>query len=114
MTILHIAHLANWQAAQTRGHYTVESLTTEGFIHCSHPSQVLGVAERYYTPWPGPLLLLTIDPARLTAPLRNELATNNEAFPHIYGPLNLDAVLRADAFAPNAIGRYTLPPHLTP
>lgn len=113
MTILHIAHLADWQAAQTLGQYTVESLTTEGFIHCSRPAQVLGVAARYYTPCPGPLLLLTIDPARLTAPLRNELATNNETFPHIYGPLNLDAVLRADVFAPDATGRYHLPPHLT-
>jgi uncharacterized protein (DUF952 family) len=93
-TILHITTAGAWAEAQAAGRLTTASLQTEGFIHCSTAGQVKATADRIFA-GSGDLLLLEIDPARLTAPLRWERATDvGEDFPHIYGPLDLDAVLR--------------------
>jgi uncharacterized protein (DUF952 family) len=103
--IFHIAHQADWQAAQVAGSYRVASLEQEGFIHCSTTEQVAGVADRFYRGQTD-LVLLHIDPQRLQAPLRYEAPAEapagNERFPHIYGPLNLDAVVAVQAFAAGA------------
>ena len=47
--IFHITPRTAWDEAQQRGNYRAESLATEGFIHCSTISQVLPVAENFYT-----------------------------------------------------------------
>ena len=79
--------------AMVNGFYAADSLDLEGFIHCSKKDQIKGVLERYYRD-AGELLLLTIEPTKLISPLKYELAPSiNEEFPHIYGPLNLDAVI---------------------
>jgi uncharacterized protein (DUF952 family) len=53
-----------------------------------------------------------VDPARLTAPLKYERATDvGDEFPHIYGLLNLDAVTRTIALPEGPEG-YVLPPEL--
>lgn len=101
--IYHIAGRAAWQEATTRGCYRAPALATEGFIHCSRRNQILSVANDFY-PGETNLILLCIDEDHLTAELRWEApahpqpesvaATSGEAtFPHVYGPLNLDAVL---------------------
>jgi len=91
--IYHVSTAKEWQTAQQQGFYEVESLATEGFIHCSEMEQVAGVLERYYKDQTG-LLLLHIDESKLTAPLKYELAPSvNQEFPHIYGRLNLEAVI---------------------
>jgi uncharacterized protein (DUF952 family) len=74
--------------------FRTDSLATEGFIHCSHAEQVGRSANRFYASATD-LLVLTIDPARLTSPLREEPATSGEIFPHIYGPIDRDAVITA-------------------
>ena len=90
--IYHVVTNSNWQKALQQGFYAADSLAAEGFIHCSKQEQVKGVLERYYT-GQSDLLLLHIDETKLTAILKYELAPSvNEAFPHIFGPLNLDAV----------------------
>lgn len=94
--IYHVSTAQQWQIAQQQGFYEVESLTIEGFIHCSKMEQVAGVLERYYKDQTG-LLLLHIDESKLTASLKYELAPSvNEEFPHIYGRLNLDAVVKIE------------------
>jgi uncharacterized protein (DUF952 family) len=94
--IYHVVTQQNWQIAQQRGFYAAESLALEGFIHCSTINQVKGVVERYYKNVPN-LLLLHIDETKLTAPLKYELAPSiNEEFPHIFGQLNLDAVVEVE------------------
>lgn len=94
--ITHIIAPADWQAAQAAGEYCAASLASEGFIHCSTPAQVDRVWQFLYADQPD-LLVLTIDPARLTSPLKYEGGVDlDEQFPHIYGPLNLDAVARVD------------------
>jgi uncharacterized protein (DUF952 family) len=107
--IVHICERDAWEVAQRVGEYRPPSLAVEGFIHASQPDQVLEVANRFY-PGRRDLLLLWIDPQRLRPELRYEPA-DGELFPHIYGALNLDAVVAIDAFLPEANGIFLqLPP----
>jgi len=94
--IYHVVTSASWQNALQMGFYEAESLTAEGFIHTSKAEQVAGVLLRYYK-GQSDLLLLHIEETKLTAPLKYEMAPSvNEEFPHIYGRLNLDAVIKVE------------------
>lgn len=91
--IYHVITKKAWQEALEKGFYVAPSLATEGFIHCSNKEQVAGVLERYYKNIPD-LLLMHIDENRLEAEVKYEIAPSvNEAFPHVHGRLNLDAVV---------------------
>ncbi len=91
--IYHVVSKAGWEQALAQGYYEHPSLKDEGFIHACSKSQVNGVLERYYKKQHG-LLLLHINENTLTAPLKYEMAPSvNEEFPHIYGALNIDAVV---------------------
>ncbi len=108
--ILHITARADWEGAQALGDYRLDTLTTEGFIHCSTPEQVLGPANALYR-GRDDLVLLVIEPARLAADLVYEDCYEaGQPFPHIYGPLNLDAVSRVVPFPPLPDGTFSLPP----
>jgi uncharacterized protein (DUF952 family) len=117
--ILHLASNDAWLAAVKAGSYRADSLSTVGFIHCSKPSQIVGVANSFYRGQQG-LVLLVIDPSKLESELRWEPpaepepshARAGDLFPHLYGPLNLDAVFKVIAFEPNADGSFSLPPEL--
>jgi uncharacterized protein (DUF952 family) len=92
-TILHITTDAAWAGAQRDGRVVAPSLADEGFIHCSTHAQVEATANRIFR-GSGDLLLLEVDPERLTAPLKWERATDvGEEFPHVYGPIDLAAVV---------------------
>ncbi|OGO80790.1 MAG: hypothetical protein A3K41_07395 [Chloroflexi bacterium RIFOXYD12_FULL_57_15] len=108
--MFHITSKSAWQSAQQAGEYSAPSLASEGFIHCSTPSQVVATAERFYAGQRG-LILLVIDPARLRFEVKYEAGTDkpDELFPHVYGTINLDAVTRVLDFEPDAAGRWTLP-----
>ncbi len=115
--IFHITSHAAWQDAQAKGEYTVESLETEGFIHCSTATQVLPVAEKYYAGQSG-LLLLVIEPALLSSTLKWEDPSGGapppgvavgESFPHIYGPINLDAVINTLDLVIDTNGAFQMP-----
>ncbi|HET6626478.1 MAG TPA: DUF952 domain-containing protein [Nocardioidaceae bacterium] len=98
MRIFHIALAADWAATRANGSYTVSTLGVtleqEGFIHCSRREQVEAVRERFYRGLDEPLLLLEIDTDQLDSPWQlDPLPETGEEFPHIYGPLNLDAVV---------------------
>ena len=119
--IYHIASRAAWQAAQADGWYSAPSLASEGFIHCARREQVLSVANDFYR-GKANLALLCIDEGRLVAELRWEApahpkaedaaATCREArFPHVYGQLNLDAVLAVVDLYESEEG-FALPPDL--
>lgn len=111
--ILHIIDRTDWAAAVAAGTYRPDSLTAEGFIHCSTPAQVLGPANAFYHGRTG-LVLLVIDPARVAAPIVYEdCYETGTAFPHIYGPLSPAAVTAVVDFPPNADGRFSLPAVLT-
>jgi len=113
-TIYHITERMSWAAAQSAGEYVAASLAAQGFIHASTREQVVETADLFYAGQDG-LVLLCIDAARLTAPLKRESASNaghRDAaglFPHIYGPLNLDAVTGVLDFPCRVDGRFELP-----
>ena len=91
--IYHITTKEEWDIAKGKGFYIAPSLELEGFIHCSEAQQVDGVLKRYYQGKKN-LLELVIDTEKLESPLKYELAPSvNENFPHIYGPINLDAII---------------------
>jgi uncharacterized protein (DUF952 family)/RimJ/RimL family protein N-acetyltransferase len=94
--IVHLCTSQAWQAAQTVGAYRAESLASEGFIHCSRPGQMLAVANAFYRGQPD-LVLLWIDPLLIEAEVRWE-QVGEQVFPHLYGPLNLDAVAAVRPF----------------
>ena len=88
--IYHILPRADWKKAQKQGDYRPVSLAAEGFIHLSTRQQVPDTLARFFGGQTG-LVLLCVDVARLKAGLRYDVA-NGQGFPHLYGPLNLDAV----------------------
>ncbi len=94
--IYHVTTKKEWEQALQQGFYEAPSLAAEGFIHTSTLPQVAGVLARYYKNQNN-LVLLHIDEALLTSPLKYELAPSvNEMFPHIYGPINTDAVNKTE------------------
>ena len=92
MFIYHIVLPGVWERFKTRPSYQPESLTTEGFIHCSYPGQLEAVLKRYYR-GVEKVLILKIDTDKLLSKLVKEPSTNDEMYPHIYGRLNLNAVV---------------------
>ena len=92
--IYHITNKQHWQAAKEKGFFDEPSLQTEGFIHNSTAAQIPGVLERYYK-GKTELLLMHIDETKLEAELKYELAPSvNEMFPHVFGSINLNAVVK--------------------
>ena len=92
--IYHITTKQQWKIAQEKGFFDEPSLQNEGFIHNSTEAQVTGVLERYYK-GKADLLLMHIDETKLEPELKYELAPSvNEFFPHVFGNINLDAVVK--------------------
>jgi glutathione S-transferase len=112
-SIFHIAEADGWAEAQATGSYRRStlgrSLAEEGFIHCSYREQVEPVANAFYQGQDG-LLLLEIDPAKVQAEIRVEaLGDQTEGFPHIYGPLELEAVKAVRPLLTGPDGRFAIP-----
>lgn len=114
MNLYHIATRAAWSAAAELGTYEPPSLESEGFVHCSMAAQVLPVAERFYSGQAG-LVLLVINPDRVTSTLKWEQVLDDPAsvqgepdspYPHICGPINLDAVVDVLDFEPRSDGTF--------
>lgn len=104
--IYHITYLEDWQAAQTAGSYTAVSLKIEGFIHCSTGDQVADSANKHFTGQYG-LVVLVIDAEKVNAPIRFEdVYGSGILFPHIYGELNLDAVLEVLTLERDSEGNF--------
>lgn len=90
--IYHVISEAAWNEQLHSEFLVVPSLQTEGFIHCCTKQQVEGVRARYFKGQSG-LLLLEIDESKLESEVRFEKSTNDELFPHVYGPINKRAIL---------------------
>jgi uncharacterized protein (DUF952 family) len=108
-TFFHIVAKSKWQQALNDGSYAASSIAKEGFIHCSLARQVVGVANGKYAGQKD-LVLLEIDESKVNPKVIHEDLYNlNDLYPHIYGPLNLDAVVRVLEFPSNFDGAFTLP-----
>jgi uncharacterized protein (DUF952 family) len=117
--IYHITSRSAWSDARERGDYRAESLESEGFIHCSTEAQVVPVAHKFYVGQDN-LLLLVIEPALLSSDLKWEPPAGGgpppgvpegDLFPHIYGPINLDAVVNVFDLESNPDGQFKFPEH---
>jgi uncharacterized protein (DUF952 family) len=131
--ILHITKRDAWTEAQTLGSYRAASLDTEGFIHCSTSDQLIAVANFIFRSQSN-LVILEIDETKVVSEIRFEIGNSSEddellgecsdtaafsrpveekLFPHIYGPLNLDAVTQVVDFDPLPDGTFELPESLS-
>ena len=101
--ILHLMPGPAWEVWRDGGGYDPPSLAAEGFVHCTGDDQLmLAVANRFYASDPDELVVVTLDEARLTSEVRWEPPAHPDGrpstgtepfFPHVYGPLDRDAVL---------------------
>lgn len=116
--IYHITTLKQWNEARNRGEFTAPSLASEGFIHCSTLSQTADTANLFFK-GQRELVLLCIDEKRLKPVCKYEdpsgISTKHhdprvdKLFPHIYGPVNNDAILKVVDFPLNINGTFELP-----
>jgi uncharacterized protein (DUF952 family) len=107
--LVHLVAGAEWERVRSTGTpYWPPGADDAGFVHLSAPSQVHLPAQRIF-PGRTDVVLLVIDATRLRAPLRWEEGDPPEGdlrFPHLYGPLDLDAVVRVVPYRPGADGRF--------
>ena len=118
--ILHLLSRESWTDAQEFGQLVAPSVVIEGFAHCSTEHQMVDVANKYYRGTSN-MVLLIINPTKLTSPLKFEPPAHLDGspalphgplFPHIYGPINLDAVIEVIDFPCDEQGCFTSPPQL--
>ncbi len=110
--IFHITDQTHWQAALTSGEYAADSLSTQGFIHCSTSEQVIPVANLWFKGQKD-LLLLEIDADRVSAEIKYEnLDHGTELFPHVYGPIQALAVINVHDLTSDPDGLFKLPKSL--
>jgi uncharacterized protein (DUF952 family) len=88
----HLAPAEIWERQKTAGSYIPEAFEQDGFIHATNGlEKLLWVANEFYREDRRPHTVLVIDISNLSSPLRYD--DPEEAFPHIYGPINADAVV---------------------
>jgi uncharacterized protein (DUF952 family)/N-acetylglutamate synthase-like GNAT family acetyltransferase len=118
--ILHLLSRDSWVEAQAHGQLIAPSVAIEGFAHCSTEHQMVDVANKYYRGTSN-MVLLNVDPTKLTSELKFEppahidgspALPHESLFPHIYGPINLDAVIEVIDFPCDKQGEFIAPPQL--
>lgn len=102
--ILHLCSQQDWEAAQAAGEFHPNSLKIEGFIHCSRPEQILDVANRYYRGTLD-LVLLNIMREQVIPEIVWERSGKDD-FPHIHGPINIDAIAGVLPLSPDEDGKF--------
>jgi len=107
--LVHICGAEEWRSALDEGELRPESLTVSGFVHLSAPEQVHLPANRLYAGRTD-LVLLRIDPARLSSPVLWEPGVPTDpaamVFPHLYGPLPVTAVMSVTPYQPDESGQF--------
>ena len=99
MSLLHVTSAEAWAEAQESGRHAPPMLAQDGFLHLCTSAQLGYVLGRHFAGRTG-LVLLHLDPAQLDD-LRWEVSEpGRDAFPHLYGPLPVAAVLRAEPVQP--------------
>jgi len=102
----HLTPRLRWDAHRGDTSYTPEPFESEGFIHCTDgEANVVAVGNRYYTGDPREMVCLVIDRDKVAAEIRYE--DPERIYPHIYGPLNTDAVVEVRAVRRDPDGTFT-------
>jgi uncharacterized protein (DUF952 family) len=107
--IYHMCRQAEWAAAETTGTYRGSSQdAADGFIHFSTAEQIRESARKHRA-GQGDLVLVTVDAERLGAALKWDQSRGGTLFPHLYGPLPLEAVVRVDPLPTGRDGLHLFP-----
>ncbi|MGG3523487.1 DUF952 domain-containing protein [Bacillus pseudomycoides] len=108
--ITKVMEKSEWEVAKAKGNIMEASLMQEGFIHCSFLEQSLQVAEKHFST-EMELVLLVINPSLVEVEIKYELASNGQNYPHIYGTVNANAVVKVVELQKEN-GGYVLPVEL--
>lgn len=112
--VFKIAGREEWAAAEAAGVYTGAPVdVADGFIHFSAAHQVAETAAKHFA-GRDDLLLVAVDADALGDALRWEVSRGGDRFPHLYGPLPLDAVLWVKALPLAAEGAHVFPEGVLP
>ncbi len=104
-TTLHLIPATVWDRSADLSSYTPETFAVDGFVHCTDgDDNLIAVGNRYYSADLRPFLALTITVERLTAPVRYD--DPGGIFPHIYGPINRDAIVAKRTVTRDADGTF--------
>jgi len=107
--ILHITTRHEWEVALHKGLYKSDTFDLEDFIHCSTPEQLVDTANSFFKDEPD-LVLLCINSKKVKGDIIYEnLVGGEKQFPHIYAPLNTDAVERVIDYHPASDGHFKYP-----
>lgn len=94
LNIFHIIDETTYTSNVKSGYYVNPSLQKEGFIHFCDFNQLNHVANHYYKNQ-SELIVLDVNPTRVESKLLFESSSNDGIYyPHVYGPLNLTAIIR--------------------
>ncbi len=99
MNLLHVTSAEAWAEAQQSGQHAPPMLAQDGFLHLCTPAQLDHVLGRHFAGRAN-LVLLHVDPARLGDIRWETSEPGRDAFPHLYGPLPVAAVLRTEPVQP--------------
>jgi len=112
----HLAPAGRWRDWPAEQAYLPAEYAADGFIHCTSGDELmLSIANRFYRDTSGEFVLLVIDPARLSAPLRWEAPAPPAGnagpdlaplFPHIYGPIDRAAIVEVRTVRRAADGTF--------
>ncbi len=110
--ILHMAPADRWAAWPANTPYTPEEYANDGFLHCTEGEALMTrVANALYREKPGDFVLLVIAVERLTAPVRWERPVGADLaplFPHVYGPIDPEAIIEVRCIERDADGAFLL------
>ncbi len=105
--IYHLVPVDYWEAQSIERPYTPADYEREGFIHCTRGEEQLTiVANRYYRHDPRAWLVLVLDEQAITAEVKYELSQDEKLYPHIYGPLNREAIREVRHMPRDADGTF--------
>jgi uncharacterized protein (DUF952 family) len=105
--IYHLVPFDYWDALPTDRSYVPADFEREGFIHCTRGvEQLTVVANRYYRNDPREWLVLVLDEQAITSEIKYEPGGDGLLYPHIYGPLNRDAVREVRSMPRSAEGTF--------
>jgi len=100
-----------WEKAQAQGIYEGSEVDRrDGFIHLSAAHQVRSTVQKHFS-GKTDLVLISVNEDDLGPSLKWEVSRGGDLFPHIYGPLQLDATGEA-APLPLMNGIHQFPPGL--
>ena len=91
--IYHITTADDWESQAHGTAFVPSDYHKEGFTHCCTEEQIAGVITRYFKGRTG-LVVLHLDESRLNAEMKFEISTGDEKFPHVYGAINRQAIIK--------------------